>query len=144
MEMAYREVDHQIIGMAGEFLVAGKLFKRGYQVSITLGNAKAVDLLVFNPRTGKNFNVQVKTQRAKNCFPIKKESMERDHIYAFVRLNAFEESEEFFIVPGYEILDDLNTFFGNSYRVPERPSPMPAINYGPLTPYKDNWQVFDQ
>jgi hypothetical protein len=28
-------VDHQVVGAAGEFLTAGKLFKRGYQVSVT-------------------------------------------------------------------------------------------------------------
>jgi hypothetical protein len=30
------QFDYQTTGMAGEFLTAGKLFKRGYQVSITL------------------------------------------------------------------------------------------------------------
>lgn len=39
-------VDHQVVGAAGEFLAAGKLFKRGYQVSVTYGNAKAIDLFV--------------------------------------------------------------------------------------------------
>jgi hypothetical protein len=43
-------VDGQITGMAGEFLVAGKLFKRRMQVSVTMGNAKAIDLFVHNPR----------------------------------------------------------------------------------------------
>jgi hypothetical protein len=42
-------------------------------------------------------------------------------------------------VPGHEILSDVNKFFGSSYRDPENPSNMPAINYGPLAPYKDNW-----
>jgi hypothetical protein len=39
--------DSQLSSMAGEFLTAGKLFKKGYQVSLTLGNAKAVDLFVY-------------------------------------------------------------------------------------------------
>jgi len=30
--------------LAGEFLVAGELARRGYPVSITFGNAKSVDI----------------------------------------------------------------------------------------------------
>jgi alpha-mannosidase len=130
--------------MAGEFLTVGKLFKRGYQASITLGNAKAVDVLVYNPETNKSFNVQVKTLRQKNCFPIRKESIIRDHIYIFIILNKWGQEEDFYIIPGYEISDDIDRFFGASYRDPKKPSNMPAINYGPLAIYKDNWQAFDK
>lgn len=135
--------DGQLSGMAGEFLVAGKLFKRGMQVSVTLGNAKAIDLLVQNPNNGKKYAVQVKTIRCKNCFPIKREYIIEDDIYVFVVLNKAEESEEFFIVPGKTILEDINKFFGKCYtRTPI--SPFPGINYGPLKEYKDNWQVFEE
>jgi hypothetical protein len=136
-------MDPQITSMAGEFLTVGKLFKRGYQASVTLGNAKAIDIFIFNPKSKKMFSVQVKTQRRKNCFPMKKESIDREHIYIFVRLNNYEDSEEFFIVPGKEILKDVNRFFGSSYLDPNKPSKMPAINYGPLNSYRDNWAVFD-
>ena len=78
--------DSQITGMAGEFLTAGKLFKRGYQVSVTLGNAKAIDLFVYNPETDKTFNVQVKTLRKKNCFLIHWDDIHDDHIYVFIFL----------------------------------------------------------
>lgn len=141
--MSRKRIDPQITAMAGEFLTAGKLFKKGYQVSVTLGNAKAIDIFIFNPATKKKFSVQVKTQRRKNNFPIKKESMESEFIYIFVRLNNFEDSEEFFIVPGKEILEDINRFFGSSYLDPDKPRKMPAINYGPLDSYRDNWAVFD-
>ena len=30
--------------LAGEFLVAGELARRGYAVSLTMGNAKSVDI----------------------------------------------------------------------------------------------------
>ena len=141
--MNTRTRDQQLTGMAGEFLTLGKLFKRGYQASITLGNAKAIDVLVYNPKSNKSFNVQVKTLRRKNCFPIKRESLTSDHIYVFILLNSFEQPEEYFILPGSEIMKDINKFFGASYRDPNNPSSMPAINYGPLTPYRNNWQLFD-
>jgi hypothetical protein len=142
--MGKPRADGQLSGMAGEFLTVGKLFKRGYQASVTLGNAKAVDVLVYNPTTNKSFNVQVKTLRQKNCFPVRKESIVRDHIYVFIILNSWGQEEYFYIVPGHEILDDIDRFFGASYRDPEKPSNMPAINYGPLAKYRDNWQVFDR
>ena len=136
--------DQQLTGMAGEFLTVDKLFKRGYQASVTFGNAKAIDVLVYNPVAEKAFSVQVKTLRKKNCFLIKKENLKEDHIYVFVLLNDFEKQEEFFIVTGSEIIENIDKFFGASYKYPERPSPMPAINYGPLISYKDNWDVFDR
>jgi len=135
--------DSQLTGMAGEFLVAGKLFKLGYQVSITLGNAKGVDLFVYNAKTERTFTVQVKTLRAKNCFPVRRENIKKDHIYVFVLLNGPGEIEEFFVVPGETILKDINRFFGTSYQR-EIPSTFPAINYGPLKEFKDNWSEFDK
>lgn len=136
--------DGQLSGMAGEFLTVGKLFKRGYQASVTFGNAKAVDIFVYNPEINKSFNVQVKTLRKKNCFPMRKEAINPTHIYVFIILNNFDEPEDFFIVPGQDILNNVNNFYGASYRDPDKPSNMPAINYGPLAPYKDNWLVFDK
>jgi hypothetical protein len=38
------KIDYQITSIAGEFLTVGKLFKRGMQASLTLGNAKGFNL----------------------------------------------------------------------------------------------------
>lgn len=136
-------VDGQITGMAGEFLVAGKLFKRRMQVSVTMGNAKAIDLFVHNPRNDQTFNVQVKTLRQKNCFPMRRENVKEGHVYVFVVLNRDDQSEQFFIVSGREILCDINRFFGASY-IREKPSTFPAVNYGPLKEFEDNWEIFEK
>jgi len=136
--------DQQLTGMAGEFLTVGKLFKHGYQASVTFGNAKAIDVLVYNHKNDKSYIVQVKTLRHKNCFLIKRENLKSDHVYVFIILHDFEQPEEFFIITGHEILQNIDKFFGASYRNPEKPSSMPAINYGPLIPYKDNWLIFDK
>jgi len=129
--------------MAGEFLVAGKLFKRRMQVSVTMGNAKAIDLFVHNPRTDRTFNVQVKTLRSKNCFLMRRESIKPGHVYVFVLLNQDDQDEQFFIVPGESIRRDINRFFGSSY-AGETPSTMPAVNYGPLKEFEDNWELFEK
>jgi hypothetical protein len=137
-----KRTDSQITAMAGEFLTVGKLFKKGIQASVTLGNAKKIDILAYNLENKKNFNVQVKTLRKKNCFPIKKESIEPEHIYVFIILNNSKKEEDYFIIKGSEIVENINKFFGVSY-IKEVTSIMPAINYGSLKEYKDNWRIFD-
>jgi hypothetical protein len=129
--------------MAGEYLTAGKLFKRGYQVAVTTGNAKAIDLFVHVPKTNKTYNVQVKALRGHNCFPIKREAIHADHVYVFIVLKVNEPDEDYFVLLGQTILDDINRFFGSSYKR-EKPSPMPAIDYGSLKEFKDKWELFDQ
>jgi len=47
--MKKRNYDQQLTSMSGEFLTVGKFFKRVYQASVTFGNAKAIDVLVYNP-----------------------------------------------------------------------------------------------
>ena len=120
--------DGQQSGMAGEFLVAGKLFKLGYQVGVTMGNAKAIDLLVENPRTNQPVSVQVKTLRKKNYFPLKREQIHANHIYVFVILNDTDENETFYVISGKTMLEDINRFFGSSY-TREKPSTFPGVYY---------------
>ena len=135
--------DNQLTGMAGEYLTLGKLFKKGLQAAVTVGNAKAVDILAYNPINNKNYNVQVKTIRKKNCYLIQEKNINPDHIFVFILLNDFEKNEDYFIIKGSEILKNVNKFFGSTYKS-ENPSKMSGINYGPLKEYKDNWNVFDK
>jgi len=137
-----KRADGTLTSMAGEFLVAGKLLKRGLLVSVTMGNAKAIDLFVHNPKTDKTFTVQVKALRAKNWFPIHKEKVSPNHIYIFVILNHNEQEEEYFIVPGNTILDDINRFFRSSYSR-EKPSTFPGIWHSSLKEFKNNWSLFE-
>jgi hypothetical protein len=136
--------DTQLTHMAGEFIVAGQLFKRKYQVAITMGNAKAIDLVAVNPRTGKPpFNIQVKALRDKGGFDLKKEDILKEYVYIFVFLNEPSEAEDFFIIRGKTILGNRDRFYGATYRG-QKKSSRPTINYGPLMEYKDNWKLFDE
>ena len=137
-----KQYDYQLTGMAGEYLTVGKLFKRGLQASVTVGNAKAIDILAYNPKNKKNYNVQVKTLRKKNCYLMKEKNIDPAHIFVFIILNEFENNEDYFIIKGSEILKNVNKFFGSTYKS-ESPSKMSGILYGPLKKYKDNWELFD-
>lgn len=43
-------IDKYILGMAGEYAVCSEVLRRGRLASITMGNAKAMDILVFDEK----------------------------------------------------------------------------------------------
>ncbi len=131
--------DGQKTGLAGEFFVAAELLKRGLQTSLTLGNAKAIDLFVINEK-GTQFTVQVKASRNRNnYFLIDSRKIKGGAcIYVFVVLNKVGIAPDFFIVPGDE-LSSTPDKFGKEFQNPK----MPGIHPRDLAEYRDNWQLFD-
>lgn len=47
--------------LAGEFAVLSQLALRGYDATMTLGHTKNVDILVANPKDGRMYKLEVKT-----------------------------------------------------------------------------------
>jgi len=134
--------DNQVTCMAGEFLTVGKLFKMGLQASVTMGNAKAIDIFAYNPKNEKNYNVQVKTSRGKTNFrELNGTEINPDHIFVFVVLNEFNDNEDFYIVKGSEILKNVNKFFGSNFNNKNLPE-KGAVILKSLTEYKNNWDLF--
>lgn len=74
--------------LAGEYFVAAELYRRGYSVAMTLGNAKAIDL--FAEHDSRTVNVQVKAIRDKKSvgWPLMREKVMDGVVYVFVCLNA--------------------------------------------------------
>ncbi len=120
--------------LAGEFLVAGELARRGYPVSITMGNAKSVDIYA-----GTRIMVDAKAGRTKSNWPVKKHSIQPNVFYVFVYLGTEKEIKndkppEYFIVTGKEIISqeliqewgsrsgitykDLEKFKGKWHKIP--------------------------
>ena len=60
--MAKNQTERFRLSMAGEYGVCAELSKRGYDVSITMGNAKAVDVYVFTGNVVRR--IEVKTTRS--------------------------------------------------------------------------------
>lgn len=100
-------IDKNTSHLAGEFLVAGELSRRGYPVSITIGNAKSVDIYAS---TGERvIRVDAKAGRRKGNWPITKSSINEDVYYIFVYLqdkNRIENNiaPEYFVVSGKEVI----------------------------------------
>ena len=89
--------------LAGEYFVAAELYKRGFSVAMTLGNAKAIDL--FAEKDQRTVNVQVKaiSLRKNVGWPILKKKVFRKVMYVFVCLNADGRPPTFFIATGQEV-----------------------------------------
>jgi hypothetical protein len=50
-------------GIAGEYLVAAELTRRGYVASLTLRNTRGIDILTSNSEATKSVGIQVKTSQ---------------------------------------------------------------------------------
>jgi hypothetical protein len=112
--------DGQLSGLSGEFFVAAELLKREFQTLVTLGNAKAIDLIAIHPTTKRTFSIQVKTLRDPNYFLIDAAKCSRDHVYVFVLLNKPSVPVEYFIVSGTKLVDEPLTF-GEYFQIEKMP-----------------------
>ena len=100
--MATRKPQGQNIGNSGEFYVAYLLSALDYVVTITLGRNEGYDLIAVAP-SEETYKISVKTMYARNQkkFPLNKkdESPKGKDIYAFVKLNEFQEQPDYWILP---------------------------------------------
>ena len=104
--------------LAGEFLVAGELSRRGYPVSITMGNAKSVDIYV-DTQDGP-IRVDAKAGRTKGNWPITKNAVGINTYYIFVYLQkSYCKPPEYFVISGKEIMsEDLIQTWGTRQGIP--------------------------
>jgi hypothetical protein len=103
-DMEYQLIPKANTGIASEYMVAGELSRRGYNVAVTLGNTKAIDL--FAEKEGKSFAIQVKgIQRSKSiCWNFTRDSLKENNFYVLVNLHADTLNEpEYFVFTGEEI-----------------------------------------
>ena len=82
------EIPRNNTGLSGEYFVAAELYRRGWSVGMTIGNAKSVDL--FAEKDALRIAIQVKAiYKKKNVgWPIMKDKVRNDCFYIFVNLNA--------------------------------------------------------
>ena len=97
------EIPRNNTGLSGEYFVAAELYRRGWSVGMTIGNAKAVDL--FAEKNEKIVAIQVKAiYKRKNVgWPIMQDKVKPDCFYVFVNLNADKMiSPDFYICTSEE------------------------------------------
>lgn len=136
-------------GIAGEYLVAGELSRRGYIASITLRNTRGVDILVSNLDAVKSVGVQVKTnQNGRREWVLTKEhetELARNLFYIFVNLNG-TGPPQFFIVPCREVAryarDNHQRWLKGTARSgkPHQDNPFRKFR-DPEGQYRDRWDL---
>ena len=97
-------------GVAGEYLVAAELSRRGYIASITLRNTRGIDILASNADATRSVGIQVKTNQGSLRSWLLNEKVERkvhgelagNLFFVFVCLNK-GEAPTFHIVPRNEV-----------------------------------------
>lgn len=98
-----RKISTGLSGVAGEYFVAAELSRLGYLASITMRNAKGVDILVTNINATNTAAIQVKTrQDAVRDWVLsdKCELQTSEHFfYIFVSLGGLKGVPTFHIVP---------------------------------------------
>lgn len=104
-------IPHNNTGLSGEYFVAAELYRRGWSVGMTIGNAKAVDL--FAEKDNKRVAIQVKAiYKKKNVgWPIMKDKVRDDCFYIFVNLNADKmEQPDYYVCTPEEVRKNVKQF----------------------------------
>lgn len=127
-------------GIASEFYVAGELSRLGYNVTLTFGNTKSIDLLIH--RDASVFKVQVKGIQATKsiCWNIDKNKVSADIIYVLVNLhiNHPKMKPDFFVLTGAEVL----AMFKSTPKGGDARSYLDYRNLYKMQIYQDRWSTF--
>ncbi len=94
-------------GIASEFYAAGELSRLGYNVTLTFGNTKSIDLII--EKNGNAIPIQVKgIQKTKSiCWNIDKTKVKSNIFYILVNLHVdnIDAKPEFFVLTSNEIYE---------------------------------------
>lgn len=98
-----KKIESTVVGVAGEYLVAGELSLRGYLASITLRNSRGIDIIASNADGTKSISIQVKTNSdGGSSWMLNKKAetyFSKNHYYVFVALKKLNERPNFYVVP---------------------------------------------
>jgi len=136
-------------GIAGEYLVAAELSRRGYVASVTLRNTRGIDILASNKDATKSVGIQVKTsQRSRAGWVMNKkaeEDLAENLFYVFVCLPP-GSAASFHIVPRRDVAKFVREsharWLATSSRRGEahRDNPM-RLFQDRESKYKDRWDL---
>jgi len=106
-------LEHTLVGVAGEYFVAGELSVRGFTAAITLRNSRGIDIIATHPDGRGSVSIQVKTSSGKGAKWILGERDEvargAGHVFVFVRLRGQGVRPAFHVVPSSEVANFIET-----------------------------------
>jgi hypothetical protein len=131
-------------GIASELYVAGELCRLGYDVTLTFGNTKAIDLLI--KKENKILAIQVKgIQTTKSiCWNLDKTKIADGPNLFLVLVNLHvdkpEMKPEFFVLTGSE----AKNLFTDTSKAREKRTYLDYNKIKRLHIYQDRWTIFGQ
>ena len=124
---------------SAQFAAAAELTRRGYLVSLTLGNAPVVDILAVSP-SGKHFQIDVKGLSSKNFWLITEREVPDDLYYILVYVPRLPGAPEFFVVGGKELMSEVAALREKTLAAGRGWKESGAgINWGTCLAYRDRW-----
>lgn len=127
---------------AAQFYVAAELTRRGYLVSLTMGNAPVADLLVVSPKQ-TTFQIDVKGQSTRNFWLIqRREPTECGGLFfVLVYLPKDSEPPRFYVLSGAELMKRRDEYeqrvktAGSEYQ-----DNLGGINWSTAFEYENRWK----
>ncbi len=113
METNKSKLSPTLVGIAGEYFVAGELSRRGLIAAVTLRNTRGIDILVSRPGGKTSATIQVKTSLSRTASWLLNKSDEvpkgPNHYYVFVVLNGRDGQPEYHVVKGDVVANRCRT-----------------------------------
>lgn len=136
------KLDKAQTGIACEYYVAGELARLGYNVTLTFGNTKAIDLLI--EKDDKVYTVQVKGMQSSKsiCWNLNKTKIRKDLYFVLVNLHVDNPlaKPEFFILTSPEARE----LFTDTPKEGEKRTYLDYRRIKKLEIYQNRWHVFGQ
>lgn len=125
-------------GIASEFYVAGELSRLGYNVTITFGKTKSIDLLVQRGSEVRKIQVKGMQSTKSICWNLDKTKLSDDIFLVLVNLHVDdkEKKPEFFILTAKEAAEKFND-------TPKQGEKRTWLDYKPLvgSRFQNRWEV---
>lgn len=126
------------VEQAGRGLVMFELARRGYTVQFTDSRFPTEDILVVSP-SGKHFGVDVKAQKTRNFWRMKRPPDSDQIFYCFTYIGSGLSLPEIYIMPSKMVLNLWREYKDAAVARGIKEDSIWGLNWATPKPYKDNW-----
>lgn len=140
--MAKTQEEKYRLSLAGEYGVCSELSKRGYDVSLTMGNAKSVDVFVFK-QDNVCRRIEVKTSRSTKFvtgFFRKYHDISQGHhpdIWILVHIDKNNLSHYYILT--HQEMGDVQMHRNGQTQWQHNPNGVDNVFLKHILPYENNW-----
>ncbi|MCD6300686.1 MAG: hypothetical protein J7L82_01285 [Staphylothermus sp.] len=147
-------IEKSLLGLAGEYLVAGEICRRGYHAQITFGRWKNTDILAVNLANGNTILVEVKSKQGREWPNVKgSKGKKRIQILVDFKGKGLLERPDFYIIDeGFrrkyleKIKNKLKEIIETEEQIiPVWPDGWKGVSLRPedVKEYKERWDILE-